>query len=176
MCNISVIAIKALGEVSDIFVKNRVSTDMRIDFKFKSSGNQELYENFYIHESNATAVQQRRLNRSPVSLQMNAEGSGIAFTAVSCEYVELTNEPGANYELNVGAHLTNNDKIITITTSTRAMTEIADADVKGMSLVEVALPSGFKFRNEEQMYRELVSVGVKVIFHDSLEAEDTPFH
>lgn len=159
---ISVIAIKALGEVSDIFVKNRVSTSMRIDFKY-STGDNEMHESVYIHESNATAVQQKRLNRIPDSVRMNAEGKGIAFTAVSCEYVQLTNETGANYELNVGARLTNNDKVITITTKARAMTENVNADVKGMSLVEVALPSGFEFRNEEQMYKDLAPIGVKVL-------------
>lgn len=58
--------------------------------------------------------------------------------------------------------LSKNGQIITIYISTRAMTENKDSDIKGMTLAEVELPSGFEFRNMTQMYEELKGYGVKV--------------
>lgn len=149
-------AYKALGEVSKMMLG--VKTDMKISFQPLNS---DTLLEFNIDEKNSIEVQKKVMKGTPEKVGMNANGTGIAFAAISCDYVETTKEIGAHFELRVGARLSNNDKIITVDIETRAI-DSAGADVKGMSLVEVQLPSGFEFRNEENIYAKLSSIGVKV--------------
>lgn len=149
-------AYKALGEVS----KMMLGVKTNIDIKFRSLNSDTLLE-FNIDEKNSIEVQQKLIKGTPGMVSMNANGTGIAFAAVSCDYIEITDEDAANFELRVGSRLSSNDKTITVEIETRAI-DSADADVKGMSLVEVQLPSGFEFDKEENIYTKLSNIGVKV--------------
>lgn len=151
----TVVAIRALGEVSKMFVK--VKTNLSVEFKYSG-----FNETFNVLEANANDIQQKKLQRIPGEVRINANGIGIAFAAVTCEYVEKVDKVAGNFELKVGAELTDNDTIVSINIETRAMVENAAADVKGTSLIEVQLPSGYEFRNEEQMYKMLAKYGVMV--------------
>lgn len=93
---------------------------------------------------------------------MNANGKGIAFAAISCDFYEKANNSATSYALNVGASLSSYDQIITINVGAMANTS-GIGDVRGMTLIEVQLPTGYEFRNDEQMYNSLSHLGVKVI-------------
>lgn len=126
---------------------------------------ENLVESFGIYEWNANNIQQKRLQGYPKQIQLNANGHGIAFAAISCEYFLKANNSAKGYALNVGASLSSNDQIITINVGAMANTSVI-GDVKGMSLIEIQLPTGYEFRYEEQMYKSLSHLGVKVIVND----------
>lgn len=156
----TVVAIRALGEASKIFVK--VKTNLSVEFNYDRDLI-EPFNPFNVLEANANDIQQEKLQRVPAGeVHINANGAGIAFAAVTCEYVEKVDKVGGNFELDVGAELTDNDTVVSINIVTRAMVENATADVSGTSLIEVQLPSGYEFRNEEKMYKLLAKHGVMV--------------
>lgn len=136
-------------------------TNTNISVAFESFPTGEK-ESFNVYESNANEFQQKMLQKVPTQIRMNAHGRGIAFVEISCGYFEKMPNVGNNYELMVGSELAFDEKSITIHITTRAMPEHPSADVQGMTLLEVELPSGFEFKNEEQIYDDLISFGVKV--------------
>lgn len=155
---ILVIAIKALGEISEVFTKKNVTTNMSVQFNIDGF----IAQTFTIQNWNATAVQQKLLSKIPDRVSLNAQGKGMGYAAVSCEYFIKAKNAGENFELIVRGELSEADEIVTIHIKTRASPTNADADVTGMSLVEVELPSGFKFREEEAMFYDLAPLGIKV--------------
>lgn len=148
-----------MGEAANMFLN--LTTNISIVFK---NENEITLHEFKINGLNANEVQQKKLITIPQNVQVNAYGTGIAFAAISCDYSEKAHEKAkeGNFELRLGVDLSKNGQIITIYISTRAMTENKDSDIKGMTLAEVELPSGFEFRNMTQMYEELKGYGVKV--------------
>lgn len=143
-----------------------MATNLDITFK-ADQDDDRIFDEFFIRENNALDVKTKRLMHNPIQVHVNINGSGIAYTSVSYEYMRGINDTktknGKFYALNIGTHVTDDDKVITITVGTHSLKE---RGIRGMSLVEVKLPSGFQFQNEEQMYRDLVSKGVKVRQHD----------
>lgn len=132
---------------------------MSIELESIASGE---IETFNVHESNSKNLQQKLLKGGPTMIKMKAHGKGLAFVEISCEYFKEMTNAGKNYELRVSSERTVDAKTITIHIAVRAMAENIDADVRGMTLLEVELPSGFEYRNEEQIYKQLANSGVKV--------------
>lgn len=160
------LAIKALGEASKIYVKKGFSTDLKIDFT--SDKNNETLQTIVIADKNVTAVHKQVLKSLPEKIHVNVNGNGIAFTAVTCEHMKPINEAKPNddigefeksYELFVGASLTDDDRSIIVNITTRA---VKTSNELGMSLLEIELPSGYKFADEKKMYDKLKIDGVRV--------------
>lgn len=150
----SVVAIKALGKISKKFIN--VTTDLNVSFQFEGS----FAKKFGVNEENYLEVQQKRLERIPKQIHMNARGTGIAFASVSCDYYEKISGTTPSYDLKVGVESSNDHKTININIRAKAIPRNGP-DVNGMTIIEAKLPSGYMFLDKDKMYSDLHSVGVK---------------
>lgn len=154
----TVLSFEALGRVSELFIP-MTNTNISVALESLSTGEKEF---FNVYESNANEIQQKMLQKVPTQIRMYAHGRGIAFVEIECGYNKEVSNVGKNYELMVTAELAFDEKSITIHIAARAMPENPNADVLGVTSLIVELPSGFEFKNEEQIYHDLISFGVKV--------------
>lgn len=147
-----------MSEAAKLFLN--VKTNLTIEFK-----NQEYLseQKFVINDSNVNNEQQKRLKSIPQLIILRANGDGIAFAGVSCEYsLKFIGKTEKNYEVSVGVDFSHNRKEVTVYVNTRARASEIDANVKGMTLVEIELLSGYIFLNESNIYNDLKKHGVKV--------------
>lgn len=140
---------------------------MTIDFKHGDN----ISEQFFIKEKNVYDVQQKKLRENPREIIGDARGEGIAFVMISCEYLEKVDVTEPHYKLDVGADLSYDDKIMTVHIAAKALVNKTESDVRGLSVLEIELPEGFEFQDEEQTYRGLAVFDVKVRFFSCVKLE-----
>lgn len=149
------LGVDALAMMSSVFRSTKNDLNLKMTF----DGNKEQI--FQIIEKNSQNVQQVQLQMKPnfiQTVQLNVTGTGIGFAAVSCDFVNKIKQVASSFFLSVGSELENGSKAIKLTVCTNYIPE----GRTGMAIVEINLPSGFKFQQQSKMYQKLQKVGVKV--------------
>lgn len=158
---ILVVGVNALTEMSSEFI----STKNNMNFTMTFDGNKE--RKIEINENDTLKIHELDLNMKPSYIQtvhLTANGTGIGYAGISCNFVtKKIVEKQSSFFLSVGTNLENESKIIKLKICTYYNPE-ASKTYYGMAIIEVNLPSGFKFQDQKLIYQKLQKFGVRVSY------------
>lgn len=157
MFNKTALAVSALAEMSSDFLntKNDLLFKMRYD---------QSQITMVINNTNSEEVQQQKLDMKPDIFQrvhLDAEGTGIGFVAITCDFVHQVDNTQTHFFLSVGSKLDKNEKIISLKICTNFIPKELRKSY-GMAIVEANLPSGFRFQDGDEIYKSLMQDAVRV--------------
>lgn len=153
------LGVSALAEMTSEF--HGKESDLSFDIKFDDES-----VVLGINETNSNDVQQRKLSMKPSYIQnvhLNANGMGIGFVAISCNFVRQIENLQPSFFLSVHPKLSESEQVITLNICTNFIPKEFKTS-NGMAIVEADLPSGFRFQNSDEMHKSLLKseVGVRV--------------
>lgn len=143
----TVTAVGALAKVSEIF--KTIENDMTIELKY--NGPSELIT---LTKENSHKVHNLKFEKKAKDFKFNANGTGNAVISLTYDFFVPINEltAGASYLLSVTKNFINNRNCLELTIFVSSKKNGPDPV---MPLIEINLPSGFEFEDEQKIYDNL---------------------
>lgn len=135
--------------------KRFLGRNMELSLTLRSDATGEKIRNSKINNDNSLTVQHYEFSPSTKTVKMSADGEGIAFVGVAYSYLQDTNAlstPGFALAATPTYSNDRNIAIIKICTNFIPDDEIENSR---MVMVEVNLPSGYEFKESNEIFKSL---------------------